>query len=80
MKRVSIELGGKSPNIICHDADLDKAVETAKMALFFNAGQVRSILNFTNKIFNYFLNIRYVMQEVDCLFMKLYMINLLKKC
>lgn len=26
VKRVTLELGGKSPNIICHDADLDLAV------------------------------------------------------
>jgi len=26
LKRVTLELGGKSPNIICHDADLDLAV------------------------------------------------------
>lgn len=27
LKRITLELGGKSPNIICHDADLDLAVE-----------------------------------------------------
>lgn len=27
LKRVTLELGGKSPNIICHDADLDLAVK-----------------------------------------------------
>lgn len=26
VKRVTLELGGKSPNIICHDADLDLAI------------------------------------------------------
>ena len=26
LKRVTLELGGKSPNIICHDADIDKSV------------------------------------------------------
>jgi len=26
LKRVTLELGGKSPNIICHDADIDLAV------------------------------------------------------
>lgn len=26
LKRVTLELGGKSPNIICHDADIDTAV------------------------------------------------------
>jgi aldehyde dehydrogenase (NAD+) len=27
LKRITLELGGKSPNIICHDADIDAAVE-----------------------------------------------------
>jgi aldehyde dehydrogenase (NAD+) len=36
LKRISLELGGKSPNIICHDADLDLAVEQAHLALFLN--------------------------------------------
>jgi len=39
MKRVSLELGGKSPNIIFADCDLDNAVEMAHFALFFNQGQ-----------------------------------------
>ncbi|KAH8293297.1 hypothetical protein KR018_012344 [Drosophila ironensis] len=39
LKRVTLELGGKSPNIICADADLDYAVETAHFGLFFNMGQ-----------------------------------------
>jgi len=38
MKKVTLELGGKSPNIICHDADLDLAVSQAHFALFFNHG------------------------------------------
>jgi len=36
---VTLELGGKSPNIILNDADLDYAVEQAHFALFFNMGQ-----------------------------------------
>jgi len=39
LKRVTLELGGKSPNIILDDANLDLAVEQASMALFFNNGQ-----------------------------------------
>jgi aldehyde dehydrogenase (NAD+) len=39
LKRVTLELGGKSPNIVFADADLDKAVEGAHFALFFNQGQ-----------------------------------------
>jgi aldehyde dehydrogenase (NAD+) len=39
MKRLSFELGGKSPNIILKDADLDEAVEGAFGAIFSNMGQ-----------------------------------------
>jgi aldehyde dehydrogenase (NAD+) len=39
LKRVSLELGGKSPNIVFADADLDAAVEGAYFGLFFNQGQ-----------------------------------------
>jgi aldehyde dehydrogenase (NAD+) len=41
-KRVSLELGGKSPDIVFADADLDLAVPGAAMAIFANAGQVCS--------------------------------------
>lgn len=36
LKAVTLELGGKSPFIICEDADVDKGVELAHSALFFN--------------------------------------------
>merc|ERR1712241_1341189 len=39
LKRVTLELGGKSPNIILKDADLANAVETSHFGLFFNMGQ-----------------------------------------
>ena len=39
LKRVTLELGGKSPNIVFKDADLDHAVEQSHFGLFFN--QVR---------------------------------------
>ncbi|XP_012657392.1 retinal dehydrogenase 2 isoform X2 [Otolemur garnettii] len=39
LKRVTLELGGKSPNIIFADADLDYAVEQAHQGVFFNQGQ-----------------------------------------
>jgi aldehyde dehydrogenase (NAD+) len=39
LKRVTLELGGKSPNIIFADADMDAAVEGSHFALFFNQGQ-----------------------------------------
>ncbi len=40
MKRVSVELGGKSADIVFADADLDRAVPGAAMACFNNTGQV----------------------------------------
>jgi aldehyde dehydrogenase (NAD+) len=39
LKRVGLELGGKNPNIVFADADLDEAVEGAHFGLFFNQGQ-----------------------------------------
>src|SRR5262249_2625643 len=39
LKRVSLELGGKSPNVVFADADLDQAIEGAYFGLFFNQGQ-----------------------------------------
>jgi aldehyde dehydrogenase (NAD+) len=39
LKRVSLELGGKSPNVVFADADLDAAVDGAYDGLFFNQGQ-----------------------------------------
>lgn len=39
-KRVALELGGKSPQIIFADADLERAVQGCAMGLFFNQGQV----------------------------------------
>ncbi|TCC87916.1 aldehyde dehydrogenase family protein [Pedobacter frigiditerrae] len=39
MKRVTLELGGKSPNIILDDANLEEAIPTAIIAAFLNSGQ-----------------------------------------
>ncbi len=39
LKRVSLELGGKSPNVVFADADLDAAVDGSYFGLFFNQGQ-----------------------------------------
>ncbi|WP_343614611.1 aldehyde dehydrogenase family protein [Novosphingobium sp.] len=39
-KRVTLELGGKSPSIVLPDADLDLAIPGVANAIFFNAGQV----------------------------------------
>ncbi len=40
LKRVSLELGGKAPNIVFADADIDAAVKGAITGIFFNQGQV----------------------------------------
>ena len=40
LKRVSLELGGKSPNIVLDDADVDAAIAGAAMGIFFNQGEV----------------------------------------
>jgi aldehyde dehydrogenase (NAD+) len=42
IKRLSLELGGKSPDIVFADADLDQAVAGAAMAVFSNTGQICS--------------------------------------
>jgi phenylacetaldehyde dehydrogenase len=39
LKKVSLELGGKSPNVVFKDADLDSAIPGAASAIFFNHGQ-----------------------------------------
>lgn len=39
LKKVSLELGGKSPNIVFKDADVDQAIAGAAGAIFFNHGQ-----------------------------------------
>ena len=40
LKKVTLELGGKSPNIIFPDANLEKAIPGSAMGIFFNSGQV----------------------------------------
>lgn len=42
LKKVSLELGGKSPNVIFADADLDAAIAGAAAGIFFNKGEVCS--------------------------------------
>jgi phenylacetaldehyde dehydrogenase len=39
LKKVSLELGGKSPNVVLDDADMDQAIAGAASAIFFNHGQ-----------------------------------------
>jgi phenylacetaldehyde dehydrogenase len=40
LKKVTLELGGKAPNVIFADADIQAAIEGAANAIFFNQGQV----------------------------------------
>ncbi|HYX42624.1 MAG TPA: betaine-aldehyde dehydrogenase [Pyrinomonadaceae bacterium] len=40
LTKVSLELGGKAPNVVFADADLDQAVNGALMGIFYNQGQV----------------------------------------
>jgi phenylacetaldehyde dehydrogenase len=40
LKKVSLELGGKSPNIVFHDAEMESAIPGAADAIFFNQGEV----------------------------------------
>jgi aldehyde dehydrogenase (NAD+) len=44
VKRVSLELGGKSANIICEDADFEKAIPGGVFACYLNSGQTCSAL------------------------------------
>ena len=39
LKRISLELGGKSPNVVFADADWERAAETSPMSVFANTGQ-----------------------------------------
>ena len=39
LKKVSLELGGKSPNIVCNDADVEASIPGVSSAIFFNHGQ-----------------------------------------
>ena len=38
LKRISLELGGKSPNIILDDADIDLAISQSQLGIYFNHG------------------------------------------
>lgn len=49
LKPVTLELGGKSPFIVCEDADVDKAVEMAHFALFFNQVHVKKLIDHEEK-------------------------------
>lgn len=58
IKRVSLELGGKSPNIIFADADVDRAAKESPMSVFANTGQdccARSRVFVERKVFDRFV-------------------------
>jgi betaine-aldehyde dehydrogenase len=60
IKRVSLELGGKSPNIVFADADWEQAARSSPMAVFGNAGQdccARSRVFVERRIFKKFVDI-----------------------
>jgi len=59
IKRVTLELGGKSANVIFEDADLERAAEAAPYAVFDNAGQdccARSRILVQKSVYDRFLN------------------------
>lgn len=59
IKRVSLELGGKSPNIVFADAEWQKAAETSPMSVFANTGQdccARSRMFVEKSIFDEFVS------------------------
>jgi betaine-aldehyde dehydrogenase len=59
IKRISLELGGKSPNIVFADADLEKAATQSPMSVFANAGQdccARSRLFVERKAYDEFVD------------------------
>ena len=58
IKRVSLELGGKSPNIVFADADVDKAAASSPMSVFANTGQdccARSRIFVERKVYDRFV-------------------------
>jgi len=58
LKKVTLELGGKSPNIVFDDANLEKAVPASAMGIFFNSGQVctaSSRLYLHDKVYDQFI-------------------------
>jgi betaine-aldehyde dehydrogenase len=58
IKRISLELGGKSPNVVFADADLEKAAARSPMSVFANAGQdccARSRVFVERKVFDEFV-------------------------
>jgi len=59
LKRVTLELGGKSPNIVFDDADIDAAVDGSLFGIFYNTGQsceARSRLYVHEDIYDEFMS------------------------
>jgi len=59
IKRVSLELGGKSPNIVFADSDVDKAAASSPMSVFANTGQdccARSRMFVERRVFDRFVD------------------------
>jgi aldehyde dehydrogenase (NAD+) len=50
LKKVTLELGGKSPTIVFNDADLDAAVDWANFGIYFNHGKTPSFDPFANEL------------------------------
>jgi len=60
VKRVTLELGGKSANIVFADADIERAAATAPMSVFDNAGQdccARSRILVERRVYDHFLEL-----------------------
>nr|WP_106781524.1 aldehyde dehydrogenase family protein [Lysinibacillus timonensis] len=58
LKRVTLELGGKSPNLVFEDADIDAAVDGSLYGIFYNSGQsceARSRLYIQESIYDEFM-------------------------
>ena len=66
---VTLELGGKSPNIICPDANIDEAVEGAHFALFFNMVGLsdHTLLTFCPLAIVHLVEEAWKLQQVSCL-------------
>jgi acyl-CoA reductase-like NAD-dependent aldehyde dehydrogenase len=59
LKRISLELGGKSPNIVFADADVDQAAASSPMSVFANTGQdccARSRMFVERRVFDRFVD------------------------
>ena len=60
LKRVSLELGGKSPNIVFADADIEQAAASSPMSVFANTGQdccARSRMFVERKVYDRFVEL-----------------------